>query len=68
MRKAADIEEKIVLVVNQNESKLSVEPTATLSQAQKYRRLLQTCQLIASIGSEGGMATFEVSFLKIVTI
>ena len=64
VRKAADIEdlptEKVELVVTQNESKLSVEPTATLSQAQKYRKLLQTCQLLASIGSEGGMTTFDV--------
>ena len=67
-QKAGDIEdlptESVELVVTQNESKLSIEPTAVLYQAQKYKKLLRTCQLLASIGSEGGMATFGVRSLR----
>ena len=37
-----------------------VEPMKVLTQAQKYRKLIRTCQLLASVGSEGGMGTYTV--------
>lgn len=48
----------VELVVSQDENKFSIEPTVVLSQAQKYRKLLRTCQLLASVGSECGMTVF----------
>ncbi|XP_047126936.1 uncharacterized protein LOC124808018 [Hydra vulgaris] len=40
-------------------SEVDVKPVKTLTQAQKYRNLLKTCQLLASVGSEGGMVIFK---------
>ena len=36
-----------------------IEPAKVKTQAQKYRSLMKTCQLLASVGSEGGMSTYE---------
>ena len=40
-------------------SETEIEPAKVKTQAQKYRSLIKTCQLLASVGSEGGMSTDE---------
>ena len=36
-----------------------IEPAKIKTQAQKYRCLMKTYQLLASVGSEGGMSTYK---------
>ena len=45
----------VELVVSETEIELAKVKT----QAQKYHSLMETCQLLASVGSEGGMSTYE---------
>ena len=42
-------------------SETEIEPAKFKTQAQKNRSLMKTCQLLASVGSEGGMSTYEDS-------
>ena len=40
-------------------SETEIEPAKFKTQAQKNRSLMKTCQLLASVGSEVGMSTYE---------
>ena len=40
-------------------SETEIEPAKVKTQAQKYCSLMKTCQLLASVGSEGGMSPYE---------
>ena len=40
-------------------SETEIEPAKFKTQAQKNRSLMKICQLLASVGSEGGMSTYE---------
>ena len=49
-------------------SETEIEPAKVKTQAQKYRSLMKTCQLLASVGSEGGMSAYENRYERLLKI
>ena len=54
-----EIVQKLARKVSNLLCQKQIEPAKVKTQAQKYRSLMKSCKILASIGSEGGMSTCE---------